>query len=73
MKDSHGFRGRERLRLLAIGAVAGAMAMYVAQALRDGQSSAGALAGGDLIRKAAQKLQECCDSLVESIDKSRPS
>ena len=78
MKDSSGvgFDGRDAVALLALGAVAGALATYLVQSIQSelpagSDPASGVVSGGDWLRKAAQRLQENCDRLVESIEKGR--
>ncbi len=76
--NDSGLGAKEALTLVVLGAAAGALATYLVNAIKSEQP-AGVLAGPEgesareWIKRAAVRLQESRDKIVDAVEKSRPS
>ncbi|MDR3710734.1 MAG: hypothetical protein P4L33_20740 [Capsulimonadaceae bacterium] len=76
MKSSNGNgnEGGGAFTILALGVIAGALAAYLVQLVRAEQAPiagnpAGEASGPDLLRRAAQKLRENRDKIVDAVER----
>jgi hypothetical protein len=76
--DDPGLSGKEALTLVVLGAAAGALATYLVNTIKSEQP-AGLSAGPEIesardwIKRAATRLQESRDRIVDAVEKTRPS